>query len=94
MAFAAVWQTWGRDDSVATVAIVTTAANAELTQLHDRMPVVLAPEDWPLWLGEAGHGAARLLAGAPDETFAFHRVDPAVNSNRAEGPGLIEPIAA
>ena len=94
MALAAVWQTWGRDDPIATVAIVTTAANAELARLHDRMPVVLAPEDWALWLGEAGHGAARLLGGAPDRTFAYHRVDPAVNSNRAEGPRLIEPIAA
>ncbi len=94
MAFAAVWQEWARDDPIATVAIVTTSANAEMVALHDRMPVVLEPVDWPLWLGEKGHGAARLMAGASDETFTFHRVDTAVNSNRAEGPGLIEPIAA
>ena len=94
MAFAAVWQSWGRDDPLATVAIVTTAANAEMAHLHDRMPVVLDPADWPLWLGEKGHGAAVLMAGSSDGTFTYHRVDPAVNSNRAEGPNLIEPIAA
>jgi putative SOS response-associated peptidase YedK len=94
MAFAAVWQMWGRDDPVATAAIVTTAANAEMVELHDRMPVVLEPDDWPLWLGEVGHGAARLMTGAPDGTFAFHRVATDVNSNRAEGPDLIAPIAA
>jgi putative SOS response-associated peptidase YedK len=94
MAFAAVWQSWGRDDPMATVAIVTTAANAEMAQLHDRMPVVLEPADWPLWLGEKGHGAAVLMSGSLDGTFTFHRVDPAVNSNRADGPDLIEPIAA
>jgi putative SOS response-associated peptidase YedK len=94
MAFAAVWQSWGRDDRTATVAIVTTAANAEMAQLHDRMPVVLEPADWPLWLGEKGHGAAVLMSGSLDGTFTFHRVDPAVNSNRADGPDLIEPITA
>lgn len=93
MAFAAVWQTWGRDDPMATVAIVTTAANAEMARLHDRMPVVLEPADWPLWLGETGHGAARLMSGASDGVFRYYRVDPAVNSNRAEGPALIEPVA-
>jgi putative SOS response-associated peptidase YedK len=94
MAFAAVWQMWGRDDPTATVAIVTTAANAEMAKLHDRMPVVLEPGDWSLWLGEAGHGAARLMAGAPDGTFAFHRVATDVNSNRAAGPDLIAPVTA
>ena len=94
MAFAAVWQNWGNDDPQCTVAIVTTAANAEMGRLHDRMPVVLEPVDWPLWLGERGHGAATLMAGASDGTFTYRRVDTAVNSNRAEGPGLIEPIVA
>lgn len=94
MAFAGVWQSWGRDHPVATVAIVTTAANAEMARLHDRMPVVLDPADWALWLGEAGHGAARLMSGAADGTFAYHRVDSAVNSNRAEGADLIRPLAA
>jgi putative SOS response-associated peptidase YedK len=93
MAFAAVWQTWGRDDPLVTVAIVTTAANAELARLHDRMPVVLEPADWPLWLGEKGHGAATLMDGSSDGTFSYHRVDTAVNSNRAEGAALIDPIA-
>jgi hypothetical protein len=34
------------------------------------------------------------MSGSLDGTFTFHRVDPAVNSNRADGPDLIEPIAA
>ena len=95
MALAGVWQEWGREgERVATVAVVTTRANAEMSRLHDRMPVVLDPADWPLWLGEAGRGAARLLNGAADGTFAFHRVDRAVNSSRASGPDLILPLVA
>ena len=56
------------------------------------MPVVLSPDDWALWLGEDGKGAATLMKAAPDEALNFHRVDPAVNSNRASGPELIEAI--
>ena len=93
---AGVWQDWtGADGTrIATCAIVTTAANPAMAAIHHRMPVILAPADWPLWLGEAGKGAARLMHAAPEDALVWHRVDPAVNSNRATGPGLIEPLAA
>ncbi|WP_424969338.1 SOS response-associated peptidase [Dinoroseobacter sp. S76] len=95
IAFAGVWQAWeAQDQAFVTCAIVTTRANQPMSKIHHRMPVSLPPEDWPLWLGEAGKGAARLMEPAPDETFAFHRVDPAVNSNRAAGPALIAPVEA
>ena len=93
LAFAAVWQDWERGDTVyRTTAIVTTGANDSMGQIHHRMPVILEPDDWALWLGEAGKGAAALMKAAPEETLEFHRVDPAVNSNRASGPELIEAI--
>ena len=93
LAFAGVWQDWGQgEDRMSTCAIVTCDANAPMSKIHHRMPVVLEPESWPLWLGEAGHGAATLMRPAPDDALRFWRVDPRVNSNRAEGPELIEPI--
>ena len=46
----------------------------------------------PNWLGEAGHGAARLMTAAPEDALAFYRVDPKVNSNKASGPTLVEPL--
>ena len=93
IAFAGVWQTWERgEESLTTCAIVTTGANATISKLHDRMPVVLDAEDWGLWLGEAGKGAATLMQPAPEDRLAFHRVDPTVNSNRAKGEELIRPI--
>ncbi len=95
LVFAGVWQDWERDgQAFRTCAIVTCAANDRMAQIHHRMPVVLAPQDWPLWLGEAGHGAATLMKAAPEDALAWHRVDRAVNSNRASGPKLIEPIEA
>ena len=95
VAFAGVWQEWEREGEALTAcAIVTTAANRTLSALHHRMPLAIAPADRALWLGEAGHGAARLMRPAPEETFRFHRVSAEVNSNRAAGPGLTEPVAA
>jgi putative SOS response-associated peptidase YedK len=93
VAFAGVWQVWDKgDEPLTTCAIVTTGANEAMSAIHHRMPVTLAKKDWPLWLGEAGKGAAVLMQAAPDDTLAFHRVDRAVNSNRAKGSELIEAI--
>lgn len=92
--FAGVWQSWGKDDPRQTCAIVTTAANKHLSQIHHRMPLILEPEDWALWLGEQGKGAARLMQPGPEGALRFFRVDPAVNSNRASGPELIDPFDA
>ncbi|MEM6306220.1 MAG: SOS response-associated peptidase, partial [Pseudomonadota bacterium] len=94
LAFAAVWQDWKDAEGarVPTCAIVTTAANAAMSAIHHRMPVIVEPDDWPLWLGEAGHGAAPLMRAAPEDALQWHRVDRAVNSNRATGPELIEPF--
>lgn len=93
LAFAGVWQVWEKgDEPLTTCAIVTTDANEAVSAIHHRMPVVLAPEGWPKWLGEDGKGAATLMRPAPKDALAFHRVDPAVNSNRATGSNLIEAV--
>ena len=54
MVFAGLWEGWrGADGTVMrTFTIVTTSANATLRPIHERMPVVLEPPDWPAWLGE------------------------------------------
>jgi len=91
--FAGIWQDWQQGDAALTsCAIVTTEANVPMSQVHHRMPVVLEPDDWALWLGEAGTGAAVLMRPAPDDALDFHRVGVAVNSNRASGPELIAPV--
>ncbi len=94
LAFAGIWQEWGPVDArVATCAIVTTGANDTMSRIHHRMPVIVDPQDWALWLGEAGHGAANLMAAASEDLLHFHQVDRAVNSNRASGEALIAPLA-
>lgn len=94
IAFASVWQDWTDPDGTAirTCAIVTTGANAAMKAVHHRQPVILEQDDWPLWLGEAGKGAALLMKAGSEDQLHWHRVDRAVNSSRASGPELIEPL--
>ncbi|HGG04094.1 MAG TPA: SOS response-associated peptidase [Aliiroseovarius sp.] len=91
LVFAGIWQNWG-DDAAPTCAIVTTGAGPPISAIHHRVPVVLEPDDWALWLGERGKGAARLMRPPADDVLEFWRVSPRVNSNRAQGVGLIEPV--
>lgn len=88
-----IWQDWG-EEAQPTFAIVTTEANAVMSPIHHRLPLVVEEPDWPLWLGEAGHGAATLMRPAADDVLTLTRVSTAVNSNRASGPELIEPYDA
>ena len=93
LVFAGVWRAWDAGgEAMNTCAIVTTTANAAMSAIHHRMPVILAQGDWPLWLGETGHGAAALMRAAGEDMLRFHRVDVAVNSNRAKGAELIEAL--
>lgn len=92
-ALAGVWQDWEQDgERLMTAAIVTIGANDMMSKIHKRMPVSLAPDQWASWLGEEGIGAARLMQPAPEDHFSAFRVSTDVNSNRAIGPQLIQPI--
>ncbi|ETX13983.1 hypothetical protein OCH239_05875 [Roseivivax halodurans JCM 10272] len=72
LVMAGIWQVWEREgERLSTCAIVTTAAAGAMAELHSRMPVVLEREDWALWLGEAGKGAARLMRSAPEGLLSF-----------------------
>ena len=96
MALAGVWQRWERDgQGIESCAIVSTEAGPAMAGIHHREPVMIEAADWPLWLGEAGLGAATLMRpSAPGVIARPFRVSAAVNSNRATGADLIEPVAA
>lgn len=97
MAFAALWETWTgpNGEEIDTAAIVTTQANATLKRLHDRMPVILAPEAFDLWLDEGTDLdlATSLLVPAPDDQLEMFAVSSAVNRVVNDEPRNIEPIA-
>ncbi|MFZ8963582.1 MAG: SOS response-associated peptidase [Steroidobacteraceae bacterium] len=74
-------------------AILTIPASPELAHIHGRMPAVLAPEHWPMWLGEipVRPGALEaMLEESSGREFISHRVGPRVNNPRHDGPELVE----
>jgi putative SOS response-associated peptidase YedK len=80
--------------------ILTGPARPDLTWLHDRMPVVVAPDAWRDWLArDAGTDPRDLLAGlrsdlaAGRHPLAWHAVDRRVGSVAHDGPGLVDPVA-
>jgi putative SOS response-associated peptidase YedK len=79
MVFGGIWQQW---DDQPTFAIVTTAANDAMGKIHHRLPVILTPDQWALWLGESGKGAALLMKSAPEDALHFQRVSTEINSSR------------
>ncbi len=77
-------------------AIVTTAPNPLLAEVHDRMPVILSPENWPAWLGERQAGSDHLkslLRPYPADDMLIWPVDKRVGDPKNKDPSVIEPAA-
>lgn len=94
MALAGLWEGWrGADGTVLrTYTILTTKACAALAHLHERMAVVLEPEDWKLWLGEEDGDPTALLRPSA-AAFRVWPVGARVGNVRNNDPGLLEPIS-
>ena len=99
IAFAGLWETWmgPNGEEMETAAIITTTANRELAGLHDRMPVIVPPEAFNLWLDCSNVDAtiaAALFVLAREGLLDAYEVSPAVNRVANDGPQLIEPVSA
>jgi putative SOS response-associated peptidase YedK len=97
VAFAGVWEPWigPNGEEMETACIITTTANRTLRALHDRMPAVIPPQAFDLWLDCANVDditAAALLVPAPEDTFAAQEVSTAVNRAANDSAALIEPV--
>ena len=81
--------------SLLTCSIVTTTPNALMATLHNRMPVILGPGAWGLWIDPAvaDPGELQALLCPSDADLVAWPVSDLVNSTRNQGPGLIEPLA-
>jgi len=101
-AFAGLWTWWRPKDDpdgerLATCTIVTTAANADVARVHDRMPVMLVDDaSRAAWLDRALDGAAvrDLLAPLPAGLLTVSPANPLVNNHVNEGPELLVPADA
>jgi putative SOS response-associated peptidase YedK len=91
-AFAGLWERWipPQGGTLETFTIVNTAANAAMAPYHDRVPVVLASEDYAAWLDPAVD-ARDLVKAPPDTLFTCVRVSSYVNNVRHDDAGCQEP---
>jgi len=95
MAFAGLWEHWlGADGSeIETMAILTVAANPTTGRLHDRMPAILAPEQFDAWLDVSSgvsHVAEAMLEPASEGLLEVLEVSKKINNSRNEGPEVLE----
>jgi putative SOS response-associated peptidase YedK len=100
-AFAGLWETWKAKPAadepalvIESCTIVTTAANNTLNELHDRMPVILAPGDYAAWLDPTRQdtaGLQNLLAPCGEHELVAEPVGTHVNRATNDDPRCIEP---
>jgi putative SOS response-associated peptidase YedK len=97
--FAGLWDHWTspEGDEITSFTIMVTAANDCVRPIHDRMPVILGPDDYRSWLGEDGAPSrtklAILLRPYPAELMETYPVSRKVNSPANDSADLLEPVA-
>jgi putative SOS response-associated peptidase YedK len=107
LALAGLWSTWhdpaaaaaaAAADPIVSCAVLTTDAVDGLTDIHDRMPLLLGPESWQRWLDPdlpATDEITELLAAPDPATVAALELRPVsslVNSVKNNGPELVAPL--
>ena len=96
--FAGLWETWidkQTGEELETCTIITTEANDVLKPVHDRMPVILKPEDYNEWLDSKEKNTEKLqkfLAPYPAGEMDSYAVSRSVNIPDTDSPALIEPL--
>ena len=95
--FAGLWERWDRgDEPIQSCTILTTEANEKLRPLHDRMPVIVKPEDYARWLDPQCQRAEELmplLCPYADDALVALPVSRVVNSPRNDRPECIQPLS-
>lgn len=93
--FAGLWEQWKGEEGqvINSCTILTTAANEVLRPVHDRMPVILRPDDYSLWLDHDTRKlevVVDLLRPYPADEMTSYPVSTLINSPRSQGERLIE----
>jgi putative SOS response-associated peptidase YedK len=96
---AGLWETWHdpEGERLQSCTIIVTDANALVRDIHDRMPVILSPEDYGAWLDPETKDTDRLramLRPADPDAWKLREVSRKVNNPKNDSPELIEAVAA
>jgi putative SOS response-associated peptidase YedK len=95
-AFAALWEDWPNEEGkhIQSCTILTTEADKTMKTMHERMPIILPPENYEKWLDpefQDPKGIGLLLQPLAGKELAMYPVSPLVNNPRNEKPQCIEP---
>ncbi len=98
-AIAGIWQTWrsSKGDVVSSCSIITTEANAVVRPLHDRMPVILRPDDYGPWLDPERRTPEQLgafLEPFDAEAMVAVSISPRVNDVAHDDPECLEEVSS
>jgi putative SOS response-associated peptidase YedK len=91
---AGIWENWKEPSSgerIRTFAVITTNANALVADIHDRMPVILAPSDYSRWLGDEPD-LRELLRPFPAAPMRMWPISTRVNKPENDDAAIVEPI--
>ena len=94
-AFAGLWEVWTDGATkLITCCLITTDANDLVRPIHDRMPVILKPEDYTPWLDHSTpfETVKALLKPFPAEDMESFTVSPHVNKPTHDGPECLQPV--
>jgi putative SOS response-associated peptidase YedK len=91
---ASIWENWKEPTSgewIRTFAVITTDANELVADIHDRMPVILAPEGYARWLGDE-LDPRDLMRPFPAERMRMWPISTRVNKPENDDPSIVDPI--
>lgn len=106
-AFAGLWESWTpkpQDNDLEhgsaaapllSCSVLTTASNLEMMEIHDRMPVVIEPENYSTWLSDSASPGQvqQLMTSVADGSWGRFQVDPMVGNVKNDLPECIQPIS-
>ncbi|MCB1788461.1 MAG: SOS response-associated peptidase [Gammaproteobacteria bacterium] len=97
LAFAGLWEHWQDDggSELESCTILVRAADRQVGTIHDRMPVIIAPQAFGLWLdskSQKPQPIETLLAAQQPPELDIYPVGRAVNNPRNDAPALLDPI--
>jgi putative SOS response-associated peptidase YedK len=95
-AFAGLWEIWKDEEEIRSCTIITTAANDLMDEIHHRMPVILPPDDYDMWLDpdfDEKEPLTSLLKPYSSDKMEAYIVSRRVNKPSNNEPSVVEPAA-
>jgi putative SOS response-associated peptidase YedK len=94
IAFAGLWERWDKGEApVETFTIITGEPNSLVAQIYDRMPVILDPDDYDVWLTAADTAIPQaLLQPFPSQLMTAYPVSKRVNNAKNDDATVMEPV--